>query len=92
MKTSSPIQDLRPAPACLPVVPHTLTWGPWEVCDSNGVSDAESGSELAAAGSQEQTHGPRQFLDPGPPGPDREEAWTAAFLPCLPWVYTPAPS
>lgn len=79
-KASSPIQNLRPAPACLPIAPHTLTWGPWEACDSDGVSANESGNELAAAGSQEQTHGPRQtrFLGLGRPGPDWEEDWTAA--------------
>lgn len=71
-RASSPIQNLRPAPACLPIAPHTLTRGPWEACDSDGVSDAESGSELAAAGSQEQTRGPRQteYLGLGSPGPD----------------------
>lgn len=90
-KASSPIQNLRPAPACLPIAPHTLTWGPWETCDSDGVSDNESGNELAAAGFQEQIHGPRQtgYLGLGPPGPDWEEDWTAAFLTC-PYVYTPA--
>lgn len=82
------MQNLRPAPACLPAAPHTLTWGPWEECDSDGVSDAESESELAAAGSQEQTHthGHRQtqYLGLGPPGPGWREHWTAAAFQACP--------
>lgn len=67
----------------MPTAPHTLTWDPWEECDSDGVSDAESGSELAAAGFQEQTHGPRQaqYLGLGLPEPGWREDWTAAFHP-----------
>lgn len=40
--------------------------------------------ELAATGSQEQTHGPMQteYLGLGSPGPDWEEDWTATFRAC----------
>lgn len=56
------------------------------------MSDAELGSEPAAAGSQEQTHGPRQasYLGLGPPGPGWREDWTVACPESTPQLLTKA--